>query len=400
MKVLIINSVCGICSTGRICTDLAEVLETKGHECKIAYGRETVPEKLQKYAVRIGNDLNVKIDGIKTRIFDNAGFNSVSATKKFLKWVAEYDPDIIHLHNIHGYYINIHLLFAFLKAYGKPVVWSLHDCWSFTGHCSHYSADKCYKWQTVCDECHRKHTYPRSVFLNRARQNFLKKAILFRSLDNLTLVTPSAWLANEVKNSFLNKYNIHPIPNGVDLEAFRPRESDFRDKYGLENKKIVLGVATAWEEYKGAKRFAELSQKLGDDYKVVLVGMTARQSAEMPSEILVLPRTVNISELCEIYTAADIFLNLSEMETMGLTTVEAMACGTPVCVSNFTATPEVVTDMGGIVLEDLKNDTIVKGIETVLSKDYPETRRNALKYEKNLQYNKYLELYEEIYKTM
>ncbi len=400
MKVLIINSVCGIRSTGRICTDLAEVLETKGHECKIAYGRETVPEEFQKYAIRIGTDFNVKVDGIKTRIFDNAGFNSASATKKFLKWVAEYNPDIIHLHNIHGYYINVHLLFAFLKAFGKPVVWSLHDCWAFTGHCSHYFTSKCYKWQTMCDKCKRKHTYPRSILLNRARQNFLKKIVLFSSLDNLTLVTPSTWLANEVHNSFLNKYDIHPIPNGVDLEAFRPTESDFRSKYSLENKKIVLGVATAWEKHKGIKRFAELSQKLGDDYKVVLVGMTARQAAEMPSEILALPLIGSISELCEIYTAADVFLNLSEMETMGLTTVEAMACGTPVCVSNFTAIPEVVTSDGGIVLDDYETDTIIKGIETVLAKDFPETRKNAFNYEKSAQYNKYLAIYEKVIKDV
>ncbi len=400
MKVLIINSVCGIRSTGRICTDLAEVLEKEGHECKIAYGRETVPEKFKKYAVRIGNDMNVKLDGIKTRILDNAGFNSVCATKKFLKWVKKYNPDLIHLHNIHGYYINVELLFKFLKDFGKPVVWTLHDCWAFTGHCSHYLADGCYKWQTMCDKCERKHTYPQSLILSRAKRNFIKKRELFTSLDNLTFITPSTWLAEEARQSFLKKYDIHPIPNGVDLETFCPTESDFRKKYGLENKKIVLGVATAWGKRKGSKRFAELSQVLGEEYKVVLVGMTAEQAGEMPPEMLVLPRTNSITELAEIYTAADIFLNLGEMETMGLTTVEAMACGTPVAVSNLTAVPEVVTPLGGIVLSDLETNTIVEGIKTVLSKDYPETRKNAYNYEKSAQYMKYLALYENFFKTV
>lgn len=393
MKVLIINSVCGIRSTGRICTDLAEVLESNGHECKIAYGRETVPEKYRKYAVRIGSDLGVKIDGIKSRIFDNAGFNSTRATKKFIKWVKEYNPDLIHLHNLHGYYINVEVLFKFLKEFGKPVVWTLHDCWAFTGHCSYYTAANCYKWQTMCDKCHRKHTYPQSILLNRAKRNFIKKRELFTSLDKLTFITPSTWLAEEARKSYLKKYDIHPIPNGIDLEAFCPTESDFREKHGLQNKKIVLGVATAWGKRKGSKRFAELSQVLGEEYKVVLVGMTAEQAKEMPPEALVLPRTNSISELAEIYTAADIFLNLGEMETMGLTTVEAMACGTPVATSNLTAVPEVVTSMGGIILSDLETDTIVEGIKTVLAKDFPETRQNAQNYEKNAQYNKYLALY-------
>ena len=396
MKVLIINSVCGIRSTGRICTDLAEVLESQGHECKVAYGRESVPEHCKKYAIRIGNDLNVKIDGAKTRLLDNAGFNSKAVTKKFLKWVKEYNPDIIHLHNIHGYYINIELLFNFLKDFGKPVVWTLHDCWAYTGHCSHYLGDGCYKWKTICHNCHRKHSYPKSILLSRAKKNFMKKKELFTSLKDLTLITPSNWLAEEVRKSYLNKYDVLPIPNGVDLDLFKPTKSDFRKKYGIENKKILLGVATAWTERKGTKWFADLSKKLSNDYKVVLVGMTREQKKEMPNEILVLPRTNSIKELSEIYTAADIFLNLGEMETMGLTTVEAMACGTPVAVSNLTAVPEVVTEDGGIVLDKLDTKTIMKGIKTVLSRDYQSTRTNAQKYEKKAQYNKYIALYDSV----
>lgn len=393
MKVLIINSVCGIRSTGRICTDLAEVLESQGHECKIAYGRETVPEKYQKYAVRIGGELGVRIDGVKTRLLDNAGFNSRCATKRFLKWVREYDPDIIHLHNIHGYYINVELLFNFLKDFGKPVVWTLHDCWAYTGHCAYYSMAQCNKWQTECDKCNRKKSYPQSLFLSRAKRNFEKKKALFTSLPDLTLITPSEWLAGEVRKSFLGKYQVCAIPNGVDLEAFKPTKSDFREKHDLENKKIVLGVATAWGERKGMPRFAALAKTLGDDYKVVLVGMTEEQKAKMPTEALALSKTNSVRELAAIYTAADVFLNCGLEETMGLTTVEAMACGTPVATSNLTAVPEVVYPEGGIVLPDLEIDTIIRGIETVLSSDYPSTRVNAERYEKTQQFNKYLDIY-------
>ena len=172
MKVLQINSVCGIRSTGRICTDIAEVLEKEGHECKIAYGRESVPEKYKKYAVRIGSDFSNKLDGVKTRIFDNAGFNSRKETKRFLNWVKEYNPDIIHLHNIHGYYLNIELLFKFLKEFNKPVVWTLHDCWPFTGHCAHYDFVGCNKWKKQCFNCEQKKGYPSSYVFDNSKQNY------------------------------------------------------------------------------------------------------------------------------------------------------------------------------------------------------------------------------------
>ena len=131
MKVLLINSVCGIRSTGRICTDIADVLIADGHECKVAYGREHVPEKYADIAVRIGTDFDTKLHGFSTRLFDNHAFGSKAATRKFIKWVKEYDPDVIHLHNIHGYYINMELLFDYIRSAGKPLVWTLHDCWAF-----------------------------------------------------------------------------------------------------------------------------------------------------------------------------------------------------------------------------------------------------------------------------
>lgn len=396
MKVLIINSVCGIRSTGRICTDLAEVLESQGHECKIAYGRETVPEKYQKYAVRIGSELGVRIDGVKTRLLDNAGFNSRRATKRFLKWVREYDPDIIHLHNVHGYYINVELLFNFLKDFGKPVVWTLHDCWAFTGHCAHYTEAGCCKWQTKCENCPQTRHYPQSLFLDKSERNFEKKKRLFTSLEWAYFITPSEWLAGEARRSFLGKYEFKAIPNGVDLTVFKPTESNFRAKHGLEGKKILLGVATAWSESKGMRLFSDLADCLGEEYKVVLVGMTEEQAAKTSPKALVLPRTNNIAELAEIYTASDVFLNLSRQETMGLTTVEAMACGTPVVTSNLTAVPEVVSDESGIVLTELSVDAVIEGVNTVLSSDFPFTRNRAELYEKNKQYMAYLDVYADI----
>lgn len=398
MKILMINTVCGILSTGRICTDIAEVLEKEGHECKIAYGRMTVPEKYQKYAIKFGNSFTNKIDAGFSRILDNGGLNSKIPTLYLIKKIKDFAPDIIHLHNIHGSYINIKILFKFLKKYNKPVVWTLHDCWTYTGHCAHFTLIGCNKWKTLCSKCPHKRSYPKSLFLDRSTRNHKLKKKLFTSLDKVTIITPSQWLADVTKQSYMGKYDIYPIPNGVDLEAFKPTQGDFRKKHGLENKKIILGVASAWGKNKGTEEFAKLSQTLSNDYKVVMVGLSEAQAEKMPKEILTLPRTNSISELAEIYTAADIFLNPSRQETMGLTTVEAMACGTPVLTSNLTAVPEVVDENSGLVLENLEIDAIINGIEKVLAKEYPNTRNRAEEYEKSAQYQKYLNEYQKVLK--
>ncbi len=398
MKVLQINSVCGIRSTGRICTDIAQVLTESGDECRILYGRETVPASAEKYAHRIGTNLSTKIDGLKTRIFDNAGFHSKHATKEAIRWIAEYNPDIVHLHNIHGYYIHVELLFEYLKKANKPVVWTLHDCWAFTGHCTYFSEIDCQKWKSQCHHCPLSKNYPSSFCLDNSKNNYLKKQKLFTSLENLTLVTPSQWLAGLVRESFLGKYEVLAIPNGIDLQVFQPTQSNLRQKYGLQGKKIVLGVATSWQDRKGLKDFIALSQILPSDFQIVLVGLSEEEAKAkgVPSNILCIAKTNSVAELSGIYTAADVFVNSSRQETMGLTTVEAMACGTPVVVSNYTAVPEVVTEEGGIVLDEISANSIYDGIVRVLGKEYPHTIGNAQQYEKKQQFGKYLALYRRI----
>lgn len=398
MKVLEINSVCGIRSTGRICTDLADVLKENGHECLIAYGRESVPEGYKNISYRIGSDADVKLHALKARLFDAAGFGSKKATEKLIEKIKAYNPDIIHLHNIHGYYLNIEILFDYLKKADKPVVWTLHDCWAFTGHCAYFTTVGCDKWKTGCFACSQKKRYPSSFFCDSSKQNWQKKKELYTSVENMKLVTPSEWLAGLVMESFLGKYTVKSIPNGIDLNAFKPTESDFREKYGLQNKKIILGVATAWSDRKGLNEFTELAAILDESYRVVLLGLTPEQINKLPNNILGLAATNTLDELAGIYSAADVFVNAGKEETMGLTTVEAMACGTPVVTSNLTAVPEVVTSDGGIVLDELTAQSIKCGIEKVLKSEF-NTRRNAEKYEKKQQYLKYLKLYLEMQKT-
>lgn len=330
MKVLMINSVCGIRSTGRICTDLAEVLEQNGHECKIAYGRETVPEKYQKYAVRIGSDFGVKLHALQSRIFDNAGFGSKRATERFVEWVKEYDPDVIHLHNIHGYYINIEVLFKYLAEANKPVVWTLHDCWSFTGHCAYFSYVGCDKWKTGCSKCIQKKSYPSCILFDRCKKNWLLKKDLFTSVKKMTLVTPSKWLASLVKESYLGKYLVKVIPNGIDLDVFKPSPSDFREKNGLVGKRIILGVASVWDKRKGFEDFIELSKIVDENTKIVLVGLSKAQLPNLPKNILGIERTDNAKELAKIYTAADVLFNPTYEDNFPTVNLEAQACGLPV----------------------------------------------------------------------
>lgn len=329
MKVLMINVVCGIRSTGRICTDLAVALEGQGHEVKIAYGRENVPEQFQKYAVRIGSELDTKIHGVKARLLDGAGFGSKRVTKNFIKWVKEYNPDVIHLHNIHGYYINVQVLFNYLKTCGKKIIWTLHDCWAFTGHSAYCEAVGCEKWKTGCEKCPQIKEYPKS-YLDNSKKNWKKKKSLFSNIPNITIVTPSKWLASLVRESYLKEYPVDIIHNGIDTSQFKPLPNDFKQYYGLENKVMLLGVATAWNDMKGLSDFIKLSELLDESYKIVLVGVTTEQKNTLPKRILGIERTASVKELAQIYSAADVFLNLSYCENYPTVNLEARACGLPI----------------------------------------------------------------------
>lgn len=330
MKVLMINVVCGIRSTGRICTDLATALEEQGHEVKIAYGREGVPEQFQKYAVRIGNDFDVKLHGLKARLLDGAGFGSKRVTEKFIKWVKEYDPDIIHLHNIHGYYINIEVLFRYLQTCGKKIIWTLHDCWSFTGHCVYFDYVNCNKWEKECNHCPQKKEYPARVGPDFSKRNFNIKKDLFSEIPNLILVTPSQWLANLLSYSYMKKYTVRVIYNGVDTSVFRPVKSEIKEKYNCQGKKIVLGVASVWDKRKGLNTFIELADKLNDSYQIVLVELDKEQKKKLPSKIIAIERTNSIQELVSLYSAAYVFVNPTLEDNYPTTNIEAIACDTPV----------------------------------------------------------------------
>lgn len=363
MKILMINSHCGAGSTGKICAELAEKFEAEGHEVKIAYGRYAfVPEKYKKYAVRIGSDLEVKVNALLTRITDKEGLYSKSSTKKFLKWAEEFNPDILWLHNLHSYFLNYEMLFEWIKTRpGMQVKWTLHDCWVFTGHCAYFDMAKCYKWKEECKNCPQKTAYPASFVFSNCNDNFKRKKQAFTDVKNMTLITPSNWLANLVKESFLKEYPVEVVYNTIDTNIFKPTPSNFRERYGLENKKIILGVASVWEPRKGLKDFIELSKMLDDNYKIVLVGLNDKQLKEIPNNIIGVKRTNGQKELAEIYTAADVFLNTTYEDNYPTVNLEARACGTPIITYNTGGSPEAAGD-GAIVVG------VVGDIKEVLNK--------------------------------
>ena len=393
MKVLQINSVCGYGSTGRIVTDIYNVLEKQGHSCLVAYGRGNAPKEIN--SLKIGNDFDNYMHAVKARIFDVHGFGSKRATREFLEKVEEYNPDIIHLHNIHGYYINIELLFNYLEKANKPVVWTLHDCWTFTGHCAHFDYIGCDKWQYGCSNCPQKKRYPRSLLFDNSETNYQKKKELFTGIQNMTIVTPSKWLANLVHKSFLKDYNVQVINNGIDLDRFKPTVSDFRQRYKLEDKIVILGVASVWEDRKGFKYFLDLAKMLDKDYQIVLVGVTNKQLSQLPKNIIGIKRTNSLKELAEIYSAVDVFLNPTLEDNFPTTNLEALACGTPVVTFNTGGSVECIDAKCGLVVPKGDTNSIIQILKkrNGIQLNAIDCVRRARAFDKSARYQDYINLY-------
>jgi len=394
VKVLQINSVCGIGSTGRIAVDLYKVLEEKGHECVIAYGRGIAPSDIK--SIKIGTNIDNYMHIAKTRLADRHGFGSMKATKEFIKKVKEYNPDIIHLHNIHGYYINVEILFNYLKEANKPVVWTLHDCWAFTGHCAHFDYIGCDKWKTSCSNCLQKKVYPSSLIKDSSEWNYQKKKELFTSIRNMTIITPSEWLRNLVKQSFLGKYPVKIINNGIDLKTFKPTENDFREKHILKDKFIILGVSSVWNVLKGMGYFAEIAGKLDDSYKIILVGVTKSQKKKLPKNITGIIKTNNSKELANLYTMADVFVNPTLEDSFPTTNLESLACGTPVITFDTGGSVESVDSSCGIIVKKGSVSKLVFEIIKLKQENFGVENciDRAKAFDKKERFKEYINIYE------
>ena len=348
MRVYMINSHFSSGGPPRIMNGIYDALITRGIECRIAAAREKQYAQKDSYLIEPKGELYKNV--LLSRLFDNEGLNAKEATKLLIADIKQYNPDVIHLHNIHGYYLNYEVLFGFLKTCGKKIVWTLHDCWPFTGHSAYCDTKDCVKWEHGCNNCPLKNWYPKAL-IDRSRMNWKKKRSAFLGVPNMTLVSPSKWLASLIQKSFLSSYKLEVIHNGIDTAVFQPKVSSFKKDYRIEDKFMLLGIASPWTEMKGFGDFINLSNMLKERCVIVMIGLSEKEKRLLPSNVIGLERTANTEELASIYSAADLFLNLSYCENYPTVNVEAISCGTPVLTYKTGGSVEIVEKTGGIIIE-------------------------------------------------
>ena len=396
MRVLFVNVVCGVGSTGRIVTDLCAVLKAEGHQCLVAYGYGQSRAIAESDTVKTVGKAGYYAHNALAKLTDRTGLYSTAATRRLIHKIEEFDPDVIHLHNLHGYYVNYEILFAYLKRAKKPVVWTLHDCWPFTGHCAYFDAAGCEQWRTGCLRCSQLRSYPSCYLRGDVRRNFEQKKAAFTGLDKLVLVTPSRWLAGLTEASFMGDYPVQVIPNGIDLALFRPRESAFRREHGWEDKILVLAVAGDWDARKGMEDVFALSQLLDARYQTVMVGLRPEQMAQVPDRVFAIERTDSPDALAELYATADVLVNTTYEDNFPTVNLEALACGTPVITYATGGSVEAADSSCGIVVEQGNVRAMAAAMESALRLDRADARRRALCFDREARYRDYLVLYERL----
>ena len=390
-------------SVGRIAEQIGEVAINRGWESYITYARNHLPSASK--TIKIGSKLDVYWHGIMTRLFDSHCLHSTHATKQLVKRIKEINPDVILLHHIHGYFLNMRVLFNYLSSLNKPIVWVFHDCWSFTGHCAFDNAE-CNKWRTGCFECPSKSDYPSSILVDRSRKNYIEKKELFNSLKDLTIVPVSEWMASLVKESFLSKHRIQTITNGININLFAPRDAETniatRQKLNISpESKMILGVASPWNKRKGLEDFVKLSSVIPESWKIVLVGLNDKQIASLPQNIIGLKRTESVQQLADVYATADVFVNPTYADTYPTTNLEAISCGTPVVTYRTGGSPESITESTGIVVEQGDLNGISNAIRLLCEQNREELRSQCRKYseanfDRQYKFSSYIDLFEEL----
>lgn len=399
LKLLQINVAANWGSHGRIAEEIGLEAMAQGWESYIAYGRYANPSK--SHIVKIGDLFDHCLHGAQSLLLDRHGLASCGPTKKLIKEIEQIKPDLIHLHNIHGFYLNYPILFRYLSTVDIPVVWTLHDCWAFTGHCAWPIHGHCDRFQEQCCHCPlQSKGYPKSFLLDRSRSNFKLKKRYFRSLQDLHLVTVSRWLEQQVRLSFMQDMDIRTIYNGLDTEVFRP--SGTPPTSVTDGHPLVLGVCNAWYDWKGLDDMAALREILPDDYEVMVVGVNEDQMHRLPEGITCIRRTDSVSQLAEIYSQADVFVNPSKVESFGMTTAEALSCGTPSIVYDTSACPEVVDNLTGRVVPLGDVNALAKAVTEICSLPGREAMRQACRerairlFNRQDRYKEYLQLYNEV----
>ena len=400
MNIVQLNATCKVGSTGKIMSDLNDIIcnsENNGFMIS-GYYHENGSDNL--YCTSHNNPFwEIRKNILISRITGTMGYRYLNRTKKTLRWMDEKKPDIIHLHNIHGDWIHVETLFNYIKRKKIPVVWTLHDCWAFTGRCSYFELCGCNKWKSLCGACPNKKIYPRTYFFDKSQRMFLDKKEWFAGVENMTVVTPSEWLAGLVRQSFLKDYPVKVINNGIDLTVFKPTESDFRVRYGLVGKKVVLGVAFGWGMRKGLDVFIELSKRLPENYRIILVGTDNRVDAMLPANVISIHRTQNQKKLAEIYTAADVFVNPTREENYPTVNMESLACGTPVVTFKTGGSPEILDESCGSIVP--RDDIDAMEIEVLrICNEKLFSKQSCLAHSKKFDMNARFQEYVDLYKAV
>lgn len=405
-KLLQINPVLRVStSTGRIMQEIGELAMRNGWESYIAYsrGRDGIKPCTSKL-VPVGNKWSVAWHGVKTRLLDAHGLASSGATRQFIKQIEQIKPDVIHIHNIHGYFLNYRILFDYLSKCDIPVVWTVHDCWLYTGHCYYYSYIQCNRWQTGCHDCPQRREFPTSLWHDRSEKNYEDKRKAFTSMpkDRLVIVPVSQWICDEMQKSFFRGYDFRVIHNGINTEVFRVYDSqETRKKYGLGNKHVLLGVASIWSKEKGLDDFVQMAKLLHEDEIIVLVGIKPEEKKKLPAKIVGIARTENIQQLAALYAAADAFINPTWQDNYPTVNMEAIACGTPVVTYRTGGSVEAVTDDTGFVVEQGDVRGLLEAARQVEQRGKAYYQHRCREYalahfKKEDRYADYIRLYDEL----
>lgn len=394
MKILQVNTYCGYGSTGKIAIDIANGMDSED-ECYIAYGYFNTNYLKRYNLLKYKNPFIYKIKLLINRLRGLTGYTNSRRTIKFCEWIEKYNPDVIHLHNLHGDYINIEIFFKYLKEKQYPIVWTFHDCWPFTGRCAYFDYNGCNKWEKGCFSCQYKNVFPISYFFDTSKQEWLNKRSLFQGLENLTIVTPSQWLADLVGKSFLKDYPIRVINNGIDLKKFyyRPDCKDIINRYNLQNKTVALGVAGSWSYRKGLNFFIDLSRILPSYIQIVLIGLSDFQMSSLPSNIIGIKHTQSVDELAKWYSLSAVYVNPTLDDNFPTTNLEAQACGTPVITFCTGGSPESV--QYGKVVKEKKTEALKDAIIEIMSYRREKTINREILSKENL-----AECYNRLYKEV
>lgn len=389
MKIVQINATCGTGSIGKICQEVSSVLTRKGVENYVLYslGNSNYP-----LARKFCNEKERKIQSLIEKVFGIYGHFAPFSTKRLVQQLDTIKPDIVHIHNIHTHDCDLSMLCDYLKSKGIKVFWTFHDCWAFTGYCPYFDMVDCSKWEVQCQKCCLAKKY--SLFLDNSCYNFEKKKRALSGLD-LTIITPSQWLADLVKRSFLKDYPVRVINNGINLSIFKPRASDFRARYGLQDINIILGISYIWDRRKGIDTFIRLASDLDNNYQIVLVGTNAEVDKKLPENIISIHKTENQEELVKIYTAADIFLIPTLEDNFPTVNIEALACGTPVVTYETGGSPEIIDETCGTSVAQGDYESLKTAVVNALKNPFTSEAciKRAARFDKDERYKEYINLY-------